>query len=160
MDTFSLSLCLGSFNIRLKKGIIFSIIVGVFHFIMPILGNLFGRFINLYFSINAKYLLFGVFILLSIQMISDLFSDEENEYSASIFELITLALTVSVDSFVIGIGLNNNILLDATIFCMLSSIFTFLGIIIGRYSYRYLGIFAKIVGIIILVFLAVCQLLK
>ena len=42
MDTFSVSLSLGTANIPIEKGIFLSIAVGIMHFIMPILGMLIG----------------------------------------------------------------------------------------------------------------------
>ena len=47
MDTFSLSLSLGTFNIVKKKCILFSCLVAMFHFIMPLLGVILGNSINL-----------------------------------------------------------------------------------------------------------------
>ena len=38
MDAFSLALCLGTLNFSYKKMLMISVAVGIFHFIMPIIG--------------------------------------------------------------------------------------------------------------------------
>ena len=43
MDTFSLSLSIGTLNIKSKKIILIAIIVGIMHFIMPLIGMLIGK---------------------------------------------------------------------------------------------------------------------
>ena len=40
MDTFSLALSMGTYEKKKKKIVIYSLIVGTFHFILPLLGNL------------------------------------------------------------------------------------------------------------------------
>ena len=62
MDTFSLSLGYGMFNLSKKNIIRISIIVGLFHFLMPLLGNRFGDIILKYSPICEKNIIGLVFL--------------------------------------------------------------------------------------------------
>ena len=58
MDAFSLALIYGTQSISKKNKIILSIIVGIYHFVMPLLGVFLGNIIliyfkNIYFSTNS-----------------------------------------------------------------------------------------------------------
>ena len=46
MDAFSLSLIYGMNNLNNKQKLSLSIIVGIYHFIMPLIGLQFGHLIN------------------------------------------------------------------------------------------------------------------
>ena len=52
MDAFSLSILYGTLGLSIRKIILLSVVVGVFHFFMPIIGNLFGSLITKYISVN------------------------------------------------------------------------------------------------------------
>ena len=55
MDAFSLSLCFGTLNLSYKKIFTFSLIVGIFHFMMPLLGMNLGDIMLKYILIDPKY---------------------------------------------------------------------------------------------------------
>ena len=50
MDTFSLSLGVGTYNLEKKKCLTLSLLVGLMHFIMPLLGNVVGDKIMHFFE--------------------------------------------------------------------------------------------------------------
>lgn len=84
MDTFSLSLSLGTFNITNKQALKLSIIVGIMHFFMPIIGMLLGeKLINL-FELQCDFLLGVILLFIAIQMIIDLIKHEENSFNLNI----------------------------------------------------------------------------
>ena len=160
MDTFSLSLSLGTFNISKKTIYLFSCLVGLFHFIMPILGNILGSKIKNIIYINEDKILGIIFLFILIEMIIDLFSKKSKEYDLNIFNMILYAFSVSIDSFSIGIGLNNittSVTAASTIFCLISFLFTSTGLFIGKFSYHKLGNLSKIIGIIIIFILTFFQ---
>lgn len=163
MDTFSLSLSLGTFNIDKKKSILFSCVVATFHFFMPLLGVILGNSINKFLIIDPDKLMFIIFLFLSIEMFIDLLSKEEKQYDLTFFNMLIYAFSVSIDSLTIGIGLLNIIssaVFGALIFAFTSFIFTFIGLFIGRYTYEKLGKISKIMGLIIILLLAILHLLK
>ena len=51
MDAFSLALAYGTVGLSNKNKIILSIIVGCFHFFMPLMGLIFGNIITTHFII-------------------------------------------------------------------------------------------------------------
>ena len=162
MDTFSLSISVGMFNTPNKKALELSVIVGLFHFIMPFLGMLLGEKIVQIFELKSDILLGFVLILIAIEMIIDLIRHEENKFNLTFLGMILFAIGVSIDSFSLGIGLKaivTNKILAMSIFSCCSFLFTFLGVIVGRYASKILGVYANIIGIIILFILGLIHLL-
>ena len=51
MDTFSLSLSLGTYNISYKKIFQIALTVGLMHFLMPLFGDFLGEKIITFFSL-------------------------------------------------------------------------------------------------------------
>lgn len=162
MDAFSLSLCFGTLNLSYKKIFIFSLIVGIFHFMMPLLGMNLGDIMLKYILIDPKYITSLIFLLLGIFMI---FNKEEdsNTNLSSILSMILFALAVSIDSFAIGIGLNSiydNHIISALTFSLFSFTFTLIGLLIGKYISNKIGNVSKIVGGLILIALSIQNLTK
>ena len=60
MDAFSLSLLYGSKSIDNKKVITLAVTVGVFHFIMPLLGHFLGNGILILVDISSSILMFVI----------------------------------------------------------------------------------------------------
>lgn len=156
MDTFALSISIGAYLTKFKL-LIFSILVGIFHFILPILGTLIGSNILNNYSFNPSYLLGIVLLILLIQMILDL-KNNNQVLILNMLELIILSLTVSIDSFITGIGLSlitNNIIFSSIIFSIISFTFTIVGLNISKLGSKYLGIYSKYLGILILAILVI-----
>ena len=152
VDAFSLSLAYGLLNISKKTIFITSLTVGIFHFIMPILGYNLGSIIIRYLNIEAKYLLLIILIIILIEMIRSL-KEEQKEYELNIVNILIFAFLVSIDSFSIGIGINyitNNVCLASLIFSLTSFIFTFIGFLLGKYLSIKTEKYAKYFGIVIL----------
>ena len=144
MDAFSLSLCIGTLNIRYNKILFFSIVVGILHFIMPMLGVLIGdNLLNiLTINIEPKYITSIIFFVLALFIIIEK-SEVEDRHVINILSLIMIAFTVSIDSFFAGIGLNlidSRHLLYAITFSIFSFMFTLVGLIIGKYAKFKLGV--------------------
>lgn len=155
VDAFSLSLAYGLLKISNKKIIITSMTVGIYHFIMPIIGFLVaGPFLRI-IKFDSKYIISFVFLLLIISILKS-FKEKENVFPLSYKEIIIFGLFVSIDSFSVGIGLkflNTNILVASLFFSITSFILTFFGMKLGKYINRKIGDISKIIGIIILLIL-------
>ena len=163
MDTFSLSLSLGTFNIAKKKSVLFSCVVGFFHFVMPMLGLALGTTIERFLIVNPDKLLFIIFLFIAIEMIVDLISKEEKKYDFSILNMIIYAFSVSIDSLTVGIGISKIVsfpILASLIFSFTSALFTMTGLLIGQYSCKKLGKISKIIGLTIIIILSIVHLLK
>lgn len=163
MDSFSLSLCMGSFNISPKRGLFFSSVVAMFHFLLPLVGKVVGNSLEAIMNIDANRLLFFIFLFLSFELFIQLISKDEKYFAFSLISLILLAFSVSVDSLTIGIGLSNIIsvpIIGSIIFSLIAFFFTILGLIIGKYSYKKMGKIAGMIGLIIMIFLSIYYFIK
>lgn len=160
MDTFSLSLTLGTVSEN-KLIKILPLFVGIFHFFMPLLGNIIGiTLINL-LDLASNIILGTVLIVLGINLAIHYFKDETADINLNILGIIIFALSVSVDSFSVGLGINditNNYYIASIIFALCSAAFTYLGIIIGKYSSKLIGKYAIILGIFLLLILGIFHL--
>ena len=78
MDAFSLSLAYGTMNIEKQKRILIAFIVGIYHFIMPLIGMVIGyKIINL-LPIKPETVVFFILSIIGIQMIIETFKQERN----------------------------------------------------------------------------------
>ena len=158
MDAFSLALIYGTQSISKKNKIILSIIVGIYHFVMPLLGVFLGNIILKYLVINLSIVVSIIFLFIGIEMIISSIKDDSHDFVVSIFGFLIFGLSVSIDSFTTGIGLNvinNNYLEVSSIFCIVSGSFTYLGLILGN---KLGSIFCKlstIIGGVILIILGI-----
>lgn len=162
MDAFSLSLVYGTLNLPNKMKKTMSIMVGIFHFFMPLLGYQIGELILKVIKINPDIFVGIIFIILAIQMLLSLKKEEKVKLLTGIFSVILFAFTVSIDSFSIGIGLgitNTNILLSCTIFSLTSAIFTYVGVILGNKLADKFGTITTLIGSIILLILGLSYLI-
>lgn len=158
MDTFSLSLSYGMFDIEKKQINRISIIVGLFHFIMPLLGNIIGKSIMNLININNDRVMGIIFLLISIEMIITYFKEDKIILLNNFQELIVLPFIVSIDSFIAGIGLNTlntPYLVISTIFMLTSSFFTYIGLNFGKKLNEKLGKKSELLGIIIIISLSI-----
>ena len=157
MDAFSVSLGLGTINSSNKKHLIIAVIVGIMHFLMPILGLLLGEKIIGILHLEAHLLMAAILLLIAFEMIKGAISKEKSTINLNIIGIIAYAFSVSFDSFSAGIGLHaitSHYLLAGLIFALLSAGFTFLGLSIGKFSHKILGIYANIIGAILLIIIA------
>lgn len=160
MDTFSLSLSLGALS-HLKVLKIIPLVVGIFHFFMPLLGNMLGLKLIDIFHLTGHILLGFILIALAINLAIHYFKDEEINFNLNFLGIILFALSVSFDSFTVGMGINaltEKYILASIIFALCSASFTYLGILIGKYSSKLMGKGANLIGITILFILGVYHL--
>lgn len=153
IDAFSLSLTYGLLNIPKKTILTMSFSVGVFHFVMPILGIKLGNIITDTLNINSKTILIIILVLILIEMIKSI-KEETKEHNLSLINVILFSLLVSFDSFTLGIGLNyitNRFLLAPLIFSIISSMFTFLGFTLGKYISTRVSYRIKLIGIVLFI---------
>ncbi len=163
MDTFSLSLGLGTMNLTIKQSITLSMIVGIMHFLMPLIGIIIGTNLVKTFQINSNLLLGIILLFIAGQMLYELFLKEEETVNLNIFGMFLFAIGVSIDAFSTGLGLNaitSNIFLSLLIFSIISFLFTGLGLLIGKYASKLLGTYASILGAILLISIGILHLCK
>ena len=76
MDTLSLSLGIGTGNISKKRCLIFSCLVGIMHFIMPLIGSFIGLKLVELFMLKSNFLLGIILIYLAITMLIEIIKPE------------------------------------------------------------------------------------
>ena len=106
MDAFSLSLAYGTLSFSKKETNILSLIVGIYHFFMPILGMLIGSYIIKIIHISTDLIVLIIFTFIGINMILESRKEQEIVSKMKIGEMILFGLAVSIDSFSVGIGIN------------------------------------------------------
>jgi putative Mn2+ efflux pump MntP len=152
MDAFSLSLAYGTLNLSKKNIFLQSIIVGLYHFIMPQIGNILGEKIITILPIKSNIIVFFVLFIIGLQTIMESFKQEQIK-QLNFKEMIVFGLAVSIDSLSIGIGIKTicrNIILSSFIFMIVSFIFTYVGLNIGKKINEIIGKISTIIGGIIL----------
>lgn len=157
MDAFSLSLAYGTLNIDKKDIITISLTISIYHFFMPLLGRVIGAKLLTFIPINNNILVFIILFIIGLEMIIDTLKKEENISKMSFLKILLFAFTVSIDSFSVGIGLNNitnTPLLAYFIFSLSSFIFTFIGLCLGKKISQLLGRISTLVGGSLLILIA------
>lgn len=158
MDAFSLAIVYGTNQISKNKAILLSLFVGILHFVMPNVGSLLGKQFLTKLIVYGNIITAIVFLILSIQMILSFNEKEEIKSMDNYLEMLFFAIAVSIDSFTVGLALsldNQNLILGGVIFSIVSAIFTFSGLLLGRLLNDKIGSISKIIGIIILVIFSV-----
>lgn len=153
MDAFSLAILYGTLNFNRRKTLTLATSVGVFHFFMPLLGNLIGLFLLSLLPVKPNILVGIIFLVISIQMLISIFKEEEMIDLKGILAIIIFAFTVSIDSFSVGIGLSavcDNKVLAVSIFSITSFLFTFTGLTIGSKLTEKFGKLSTLIGSIVL----------
>lgn len=163
MDTFSLSLSYGMLNLNKKDILKISLTVGIFHFFMPLIGDLIGEIIIKNILVKEDLIIGIVFLFLTFELIFSLFKKEEIKPFKNYLEILIFSLTVSIDSFTTGIGLDaleSSHILISSIFFLVSFLFTYMGLLLGSKINDIVGNKAKLIGIILLFILSINYIVK
>ena len=158
MDAFSLALIYGTYGLSRKNEIFLSGVVGIFHFVMPLLGLFFGSIIMKYFVFNVNLVVGIIFGIIGIEMLFSVKREEEVKILVSWLGFFFFGLSVSMDSLTTGIGLSaisKNYLGVASLFMIVSTIFTYFGLRFGNRLNDKFGKYATLCGGIMMLVLAI-----
>ena len=162
MDAFSLSMIYGTLNLKPRMQKLMSIMVGIFHFFMPLIGYQIGELILKIIKVNPDILIGIIFIILGLQMLLSLKKEEQVKLLTGIVSVVFFAFTVSIDSFSIGIGFgvaNVNMILPCIFFSITSALFTYIGVLLGNKLADRFGNITTLIGSIILIILGISYIL-
>ncbi len=154
MDAFSLSLAYGTLNMEKQEMKLLSIIVGIYHFVMPLIGMWIGNKILNFLPIRPNTVVFIVLLVIGIQMIIESFKQTREVSFMKFSELLIFGLAVSIDSFSVGLSLRviySNPFICATIFSLSSFLFTYLGLYLGKKINDIVGHISTRIGGIVLI---------
>ncbi len=163
MDAFSLALVYGTQKMSRKDKIILSVIVGLFHFFMPLIGLFFGNLIMKYLIINIDILVSIIFSVIGLEMIISSVKEKEDKLLISLVGFLLFGLSVSIDSLTTGIGLNvinSNYLEVSSIFAITSCLFTYMGLVFGNRLSDKFGKYATMGGGIVLILFGIFYMIR
>ena len=163
MDAFSLALIYGTQGIRKKDKLLLSIIVGIYHFIMPLVGLMLGIIIIKKISFSSQVIVGVILCIIAIEMIISTVKNKEEQFILNTLGYFFFGLSVSIDSLTTGIGLSaitNNYILSCLIFAIISFSFTILGLNVGNILNIKYGKLSTIIGGIILFIIGISYIIK
>ena len=102
---------------------------------MPMIGYFIGSKFISFLPVASNFVVFIILTLIGLEMIIDTIRKDEELKVMKLYSMIIFGLTVSVDSFSVGLGLDTiskNIVLSSLIFSITSFIFTLTGLFIGK----------------------------
>ncbi|GKU83679.1 manganese efflux pump [Niallia sp. NCCP-28] len=150
MDAFSIGLGMGMYKLRLRQIAKIGLTIGVFHIIMPLLGMIAGRFLSDNFGAIAGIIGGGLLVILGMQMIWSSFKSEHGYRITPVgFGLLIFALSVSLDSFSVGLSLGiyqARTVVVLACFGIMATCLTWLGLLIGRKVQGMLGLYGEVLG--------------
>lgn len=150
MDAFSIGIGMGMFQLRLRQILYIGIVVGIFHVWMPLLGMMTGKFLSNTFGTFATYAGGILLIVLGIQMFLSSFKEEETTLVSPVgFGLVLFALSVSLDSFSVGLSLGifgARTVAAVACFGFAATVLTWAGLLIGRRFQGVLGTYSEAIG--------------
>ena len=146
MDAFSLALAYGTLNMEKRLCQRISLMVGIFHFVMPLLGMSVKRLLVNYSSIPFHFITFLIYIYLGIMLLLEVREERKVTPLASFKEQMLFCFAVSIDSFTVGIALFHFTLIAPISFAIFSASFTLLGLKLGSKIRDLLGKIAVVMG--------------
>ncbi len=158
MDAFSLSLAYGTLGLSKQNIYLLSIIVGIYHFFMPLIGMYIGYWLLKIIPISPDIIVLVVLSIIGIQMILSSFQENREVKMMNIIELLLFGLAVSIDSFSVGLGLRTIYAIPVVcsiIFMCSSSLFTYLGLKLGKTINNKLGKTATLLGGMMLILIGI-----
>jgi len=158
MDAFSLGIGMGIRGIRLLNILKVSIIIGLFHILMPLLGMFMGQYVSTLLGDVATAAGGALLIILGGHMVYSALKGDESVAidHRNIWGLVLFALMVSIDSFSVGVSLGmfaSDILLTVLLFGAFGGGMAICGLLLGRRVGAWVGEYGEALGgIILLVF--------
>ena len=145
---------------RLKNALLLASSFGIFQMLMPILGWFLTGVIYIYLQKYSKWIVFVVFIVLSIKFLKEAFSNSGKKQVACISPtcMFSLAIATSIDAFGAGVSiklLNISIILPSIIIGLVTFILSFVGFYVAVTLKSISEKNISIVGAILLFYLAV-----
>ena len=150
MDAFSIALSIGTTHLSKNRFILIPIVVSIMHFVMPLIGLFLGNQILSVININPKIIMTIILLYLAFLMYKDRNNDKVTKIN-SLLSIFLYALSVSLDSFSVGIGLKaltDKIIIPPIIFSLCAGTITYMGLILGKYSQKVWKEKASLIGII------------
>jgi putative Mn2+ efflux pump MntP len=151
IDAFTLGMGVAFKGIRLRWVMALSLMVALFHTMMPLAGMLAGHFLGTMLGTAAGFVGGGLFVLLGTHMIIHaLWGKRDLIWNPfSLWGMVVFSLGVSLDSFSVGISLGlfaEHVIKTILIFGLAGGIAAYTGLLIGKHIAGWLGKYGEIIG--------------
>lgn len=155
MDAFSLGIGMGMKGIRLQDIVKVSIVIAIFHIVMPLMGMVMGNYMSTLLGDLAISVGGALLVVLGVHMIySSLYGEVTTSFDhRKTWSLLLFALMVSTDSFSVGISLGifaSDILLTVMLFGAFGGLMSVTGLMVGRKFGDWAGDYGETIGGVIL----------
>ncbi len=155
LDAFSLGLGIGMRGIRLLDILKISMVIGLFHIIMPLFGMFTGQYVSSLLGNVATAVGGTLLILLGAHMVySSLKGGAVQSFDhRTLWGLFVFAFSVSIDSFSVGVSLGmfaTDIVLTVLIFGAFGGLMSVGGLMLGRRVGHWAGEYGEAFGGMIL----------
>jgi putative Mn2+ efflux pump MntP len=158
LDAFSLGIGIGMKGIRLLNILKISLVIAIFHVLMPLIGMFMGHYVSSLLGGVATAAGGLLLVLLGAHMIYSSVSNGTKQTIDfdSLWGLLLFALMVSVDSFSVGVSLGmfaTDLLLTVLLFGTFGGLMSILGLLLGRRVGHWVGEYGEAFGgVILLIF--------
>ncbi|WP_174845432.1 manganese efflux pump MntP family protein [Sporolactobacillus shoreae] len=158
MDAFSVCMGMGMSALRLHQAAKIGMWIGLFHMLMPLSGIVLGHLLSHRFGEIAGLAGGLLLVLIGTQMILSLARQDYEKKDlayASDTGVMLFSLSVSIDSFSVGLGMGlfgTRVLAAILIFGLISMLMAWAGFYIGHRTQRYFGRYGEVLGGIIMLF--------
>ncbi|WP_239615786.1 manganese efflux pump MntP [Cohnella mopanensis] len=155
MDAFSLGVGIGLKGVRLYDILKLSMIIALFHVLMPLGGMMTGQYVSGLLGGIATSVAGALLLLLGGHMVYSSLRGgtvDSIDHRTSLGMLV-FSFSVSIDSFSVGVSLgmfSTNVLLTVLMFGFFGGLMSVMGLLIGRHASRSLGEFGEALGGVIL----------
>ncbi|MGG1519766.1 manganese efflux pump [Paenibacillus oryzisoli] len=155
LDAFSLGIGIGMKGIRLLDILKISVVIGIFHVLMPLMGMFMGQYVSLLLGNVATAAGGCLLIILGAHMVySSIRGEEAVSFDhRTIVGLTVFSLSVSIDSFSVGVSLgmfSTDIALTVLVFGFFGGLLSILGLLLGRHVSGWIGEYGEAFGGLIL----------
>jgi len=155
MDAFSLGVGIGMKGVRLLDAAKLSAVIALFHVLMPLGGMVTGQYVSTLLGSVATSVGGALLLLLGGHMVYSSLKGEHVEWMdhRSLWGLLVFALSVSIDSFSVGVSLglfSGQLLFTILMFGLFGGLMSGFGLLIGRRVSRSLGGYGEAFGGVIL----------
>lgn len=151
LDAFSLGLGIGLKGVRLLDILKLGVVIALFHVLMPLAGIYTGQYVGNLLGEVATTAAGILLVLLGGHMIySSLRGEEVKSFDhQSLWGLLVLSLSVSIDSFSVGITLgmfSANMWMTVLLIGLLGGLMSVCGLLLGRKVSGNLGEYGEAIG--------------
>ncbi len=146
MDAFSLALAYGTLGLTNSFSLKIASFVGIFHFLMPLLGMSVKYYLMEYSTMSFDFITSIIYFYLGINFLLESKKEKEVSKICSMKDILMFSLAVSLDSFSVGLAQKNLIIVAPIYFALFSFLFTLIGLKLGKKLSSLFGKTAVIIG--------------